>query len=180
MGFLKTLDILSALKGELAAIPFPGGLPEQKLFERVEFHENKRLREALTDMFILKQRVCIVVPAGDSYENTREGRGIRSALTQSFDLLIADRAWTRGGHEAVFGGAGNLGVLRMKDVVRDWFLGRPQLGLAFVCLTPEEGAHIEIADSDVKDSPGRECFVMHYSTPAGEAMLTPTVRYPVT
>lgn len=179
MPFIKTLAILTALKAELEQIPLPNGAPGEKLFERVDFHENKKLREALVDLVIVKQRVCIIVPSGDSYENIREARTTRSLMTQSFDLLIADRSYTKGGHEAVFGGAKNLGVIQMKDEVRDWFLAHPQLGLAFVCLTPEEGAHIEIADSDAKDSPGRECFVLHYSTPAGEAMLTPTVRYPI-
>lgn len=180
MPFIKTLDILARWKAELEAIPLPGGAPNAKLFERVDYHENKKLREALADLIIVKQRVCIIVPAGESYENTKEGRTVSSKQTQAFDLLIADRSYTKGGHEAVFGGAGNLGVLRMKDEVRDWFLTRPQLGLAFVCLTPEEAAHIEIADSDAKDSPGRECYVFHYTTPSGEAVLTPTQPYPLT
>ncbi|MES2692786.1 MAG: hypothetical protein V4773_04880 [Verrucomicrobiota bacterium] len=178
MTFIPTLSILSALKTELESIALPGGAPGEKLFERVDFHENKKLREALADLIIVKQRVCIVVPGGDSYENFREGRTTRSVLTQTFDLLIADRAWAKGGHEAVFGGARNLGVIRMKDTVRDHFVTRPQLGLPHVVLIPQEGAHIEIADSDAKDSPGRECFVLHYATPAGEALLVPTTVYP--
>lgn len=178
MSFVSTLSILAALKAELEAILLPGGAPGEKLFERVDFHENKKLREALADLVIVKQRVCIVVPGGDTYDNTREGRTVRSVLTQSFDLLVADRAWTKGGHEAVFGGTKNLGVLRMKDAVRDHLLAHPQLGLPYVVLTPQEGAHIEIADSDAKDSPGRECFVLSYSTPAGEATISPTRAYP--
>ncbi|MBI5693668.1 MAG: hypothetical protein HZC55_26625, partial [Verrucomicrobia bacterium] len=167
MSFVPTLQILFALKAELESLPLPEGAPGEKLFERVDFHENKKLREALADLLIVKQRVCIVVPGGDSYENFKEGRTVRSVCTQTFDLLIADRAWARGGHDAVFGGPSNLGVLAMKDAVRDHFVAHPQLGLPHVVLTPQEGAHIEIADSDAKDSPGRECFVLHYSTPAG-------------
>lgn len=178
MSFVPTLSILGALKAQLEGIALPGGGAGEKLFERVDFHENKKLREALADLVIIKQRVCIIVPGGDSYENVREGRTVRSSMTQTFDLLIADRAWTKGGHEAVFGGAKNVGVIKMKDTVRDHFLASPQLGLPYIVLTPQEGAHIEIADSDAKDSPGRECFVMNYSTPAGEATIKPTVAYP--
>lgn len=178
MSFVRTLDILNALKTQLETIALPGGAPGEKLFERVDFHENKKLREALADLVIIKQRVCIIVPGGDTYENFREGRSVRSVMTQTFDLLIADRAWTKGGHEAVFGGVKNVGVITMKDTVRDHFVADPQLGLPYVVLTPQEGAHIEIADSDAKDSPGRECFVMNYSTPAGEATLAPTRAFP--
>ncbi len=178
MSFVPTLQILAGLQRHLEAIPHPDGGEGAKLFERVDMHENKKLREALLDLTIIKQRVCIIVPGGDSYENFKEGRTVRSKLTQTFDLLIADRAWTKGGHEAVFGGAKNLGVLRMKDLVRDYFLEHPQLELPWVALTPEEGAHIEIADSDAKDSPGRECFVLNYSTPAGEAVIRPTQPWP--
>lgn len=178
MSFVRTIEILGKLQAHLQAIPLPGGAEGELLFERVDFHENKKLREALADLVIIKQRVCIIVPGGDSYENRREGRTVRSSCTQTFDLLIADRAWTRGGHEAVFGGLRNVGVLVMKDVVRDYFVAHPQLELPWVVLTPQEGAHIEIADSDAKDSPGRECFVLNYSTPAGEAVLAPTQPWP--
>lgn len=178
MSYVKTVEILTALKAQLEALPLPGTTAGEKLFERVDFHENKKLREALSDLVIVKQRVAIIVPGGDSYVNTKEARTVRSVRTSSFDLLLADRAWTKGGHEAVFGGAKNVGVLTMKDIVVDHFAENPQLGLPWVVLTPEQGAQIEIADSDVKDSPGRECYVINYSTPAGERVLKPTQLWP--
>ncbi len=178
MSFVKTLDILTKLQTALAALPLPGTITGEKLFERVDFHENKKLREALTDLIIVKQRVAIIVPGGDIYVNTREGRTVRSTRTSTFDLLIADRAWTKGGHEAVFGGPKNVGVITMKDLVVDHFAENPQLGLPWVVLTPEQAAQIEISDSDAKDSPGRECYVLNYSTPAGERTITPTAVWP--
>ncbi len=176
--FVKTTDILAALKTQLESLPLPGTTTGEKLFERVEFHENKKLREALQDLVIVKQRVAIIVPGGDSYANLKEGRSVRSVRTSTFDLLLADRAWTKGGHEAVFGGTKNVGVLTMKDLVVDHFIANPQLDLPWVVLTPTEGAQIEIADADVKDSPGRECFVLAYETPAGERTITPTKVWP--
>lgn len=178
MSFIRTASILAALKAALESIAHPADA-SVKLFERVDFHENKKLREALADLVVVKQRVAIIVPGGDSYTNTRQGRTILSERTSTFDLLIADRAWTKGGHEAVFGGPNNVGVLTMKDIVAEFLAARPQLGIAGVTLTPQEGAQIEIADSDVKDAPGRECFVMNYATPAGSTVITPTVPYPV-
>jgi hypothetical protein len=174
VSFVTTVSILAALKAQLESLPLPGTTTGEKLFERVDFHENKKLREALADLVIIKQRVAIIVPRGDSYENFREGRIIRSKRTSTFDLLFADRAWTKGGHEAVFGGPKNVGTLVMKDLVVDHFVANPQLDLPWVTLAPIDGAQIEIADPDVKDSPGRECYVLAYETPAGEATITPT------
>jgi hypothetical protein len=181
MPFVSTSSILAALKTQLEALPHSdpvkAGLGE-KLFERVDFHENKKLREALQDLVIVKQRVAIIVPGGQSFQNLKEGRTVRSVRSFSFDLLIADRAWTKGGRDAVFGGDNNIGVIRMAEDVVNHFIANPQLGLAYVVLQPQEGAEIEIADDQVKDSPGRECYVLNYSTPAGEETIKPTAAWP--
>lgn len=181
MPFVPALTILGKLRELLLAMPHPDQAMAdagEKLFERVEFHENKKLKEALADLTILKQRVAILVPGGDDYENKREGRAIRSTRSSTFDLLIADRAWTKGGHEAVFGGAKNVGVLTMQELVVNALCDNPQLGLAYVVLAPTGGAQITIADEDVKDSPGRECFVLNYETPSGERVINPTAPWP--
>lgn len=181
MPFVPTLSLLAALKAALLEIPHPGteqAAAGEKLFEAVIFHENKRLAEALRDLVVVKQRVAVIVPGGDSYVNTKEGRTVRSERFSSLDLLIADRAWTQGGHAAVFSGENNIGVLRMKDLVVAHLVARCQLGLPEVILQPTEGAHITLADEQVKDSPGRECFVLGYETPAGWETLTPTAPRP--
>ena len=177
MSFVRTLDLLAAVKAQLESLPHPDREGE-KLFEKVDFHENQKLREALSDLVIIKQRVAIIVPNGETYETFKEGRTRRHVRTASFDLLLADRAWTKGGHEAVFGGLKNVGVLLMKDLVIEHFIAHPQLGLPWVALEPVEAALIEIADADVKDSPGRECYVINYATPAGEAVSNPTQPWP--
>jgi len=181
MPYVDTLRLLGAVKTALEALPHPDPVQAAdgvKLFERVDFHENKKLREALRDLTIIKQRVAIIVPGGESFQNIKEGRTIRSVRACTFDLLIADRAWTKGGHEAVFGGDKNIGVLAMKDQVLNAFIENSQLGLPYVVLQPQDGAEIEIADDQVKDVPGRECYVLNYSTPAGEAVINPTAPWP--
>ena len=177
MPFVATITLLNALKTALEALPHTDAdkaLAGEKLFERVDFHENKKLREALSDLVIVKQRVAIIVPGGESFQNERQGRTVLSKRSTSFDLLIADRAWTKGGHEAVFGGANNIGVLRMAEAVVNALVAAPQLGLPYVVLQPQDGAQIEIADSELKDSPGRECYVLNYTTPAGEETIRAT------
>ncbi|QYM80287.1 hypothetical protein K0B96_06640 [Horticoccus luteus] len=174
MPFLATTDLLNAVKTALASIGLPGGQPEEKLFERVEFHENKRLKEALTQLVVTEQRVAIIVPGGHAFTNVKEGRTIRSMRRSTFDILIADRDWADNGQQAVFGGPDAIGVLTMGDLVVDHFAQNPQLGLAYVALQVEDGASITLADDEVKDSPGRECFVLAYSTPSGERVIRPT------
>ena len=177
MPFVPSLSILSALKAALVEIPHPT-LAGEPLFEVVDFHENKKLAEALKDLVTVKQRVAVIVPGGDLYENIKEGRTVRSVRTSTFDILAADRAWTKGGYAAVFGGEKNVGVLRMKDLVIAHLITRCQLGLPSVILQPNEAAFITLAEADVKDSPGRECLVVNYETPAGEETLAPTALRP--
>lgn len=177
MRFVTTFELLNALKARLAAMPLPDGAPGEKLFERVDFHMNKKLREVLKDLTIIKERVAIIVPAQESYENQRQGRTVLSSRTSGFDLLLADRAWTKGGHDAFFGGEKNVGVIAMKELVVEELAINCQLGLPYVCLQPQEGAEIEISDDEVKDVPGRQCYVLNYLTPAGVRRLEPTTAY---
>ena len=180
MPYVPTLSILTALQTFLAALPHPDAARAQagdKLFERVELHENKKLKEALKDLTVVKQRVALIVPGGDSYQNFREGRATRSVRTTALDVLVADRAWTKGGHEAVMGGANNVGVIRMKDLVTNALAESPQLGLPYVVLAPTDGAMITIANEDIKDTPGRECWVTAFETPAGEVTLYPLATW---
>lgn len=181
MAFVPTLSILNALKTFLAALPHPDeakAAAGEKLFERVELHENRKLKEALKDLTIIKQRVALIVPGGDSYQSVREGRATRCSRTTSLDILAADRAWTKGGHEAVMGGENNVGVIRMKDLVTAALVAECQLGLPYVVLTPTDGQMITVADEDVKDTPGRECWVAAFETPAGEETLYPLATWP--
>lgn len=179
MSFIPTLDLLTAVKLRLEALLLPGTTTGEKAFERVEFHVNKKLREALQAMIVTEQRVAMIVPGGHSFRNVPEGHNkVRSYRTSTFDILIADRDYAAQGHEAVFGGAEAIGVLTLADLVVDEFAERPQLGLPYVALQPEEGAEIAVADEDVKDSPGRECFVLAYSTPTGDRVIAATQPWP--
>jgi hypothetical protein len=168
---LKTMDLCAALKTALAAINHPT-LAGQKLFEVVEYHEDTNLGEALQQLIITKKRVCIIVPQGDRYQTERPGRTIVSTRTTSLDLVIADQAYTRGANDAAFGGANNLGVLRMKEIVLEALAASPQLGgLPWCALYPTEGAMLEISASDEKSAPGRQAWVQNYETPSGQIQM---------
>ncbi|MDR1284225.1 MAG: hypothetical protein LBK99_25915 [Opitutaceae bacterium] len=173
--YIATLDIMQAVKTALAKLRIdPADPASAPLFETIDMHINKNLKQALKNLLILDQRVCLIVPGGENFENVREGRTIRSEKDITFDLLIADRDWAEKGHDATFGGPDNIGILRMADRVVAHLLEKPQLGMAYVCLVPTAMRPIDVPADDVKDSPGRECYLINYETPAGSAILNPT------
>jgi hypothetical protein len=176
---LKTLDLFAALKTKLAAIAHPTLVAPTKLFEVVEYHEDKNLAEALQDLLIVKKRICLIVLAGDSYVNDKVGRAVRSTRTTSFDLVIADQAYTKGGQDAAFGGANNVGVVAMKDLVVATLAAAPQLtGLRWCMLSPTEGAMLSLAGDAQKQTPGRQAYVLNYETPSGELMMDNSTAWP--
>lgn len=169
---LETLTLCAGLKAALEAIAHPTADGE-KLFGAVLYHEDTNLAEALQDLVVMKQSVCIIVPQGDRYEQRKEGRSLVSTRLTNVDLVIADRAYTKGGQDAAFGGPKNVGVLKMKDLVVAALAENPQLGgLRFCALFPTEGAMLEISADDAKRTPGRQAFVQNYETPSGE-IITP-------
>lgn len=169
---LKTIDLCNALKTRLEAIDHPT-IIGAKLFEVVAFHEDKDLGEALQELIIIKKRVCLIVPSGDRWQHEREDRVIVSTRTTNLDLVLADQAYTKGGQEAAFGGANNVGVIVMKEIVTQHFAENPALtDLRWSLLMPVEGAMLEIAAAEASKAPGRQAFVLNYDTPSGQ-MITP-------
>ena len=166
---LLTLDLLAALKTHLSGILHPDQTtPGTKLFEVVEFYEDKNIAEALQDLIIVKKRVCLIVPAGDHFILAKEGRTQRSVRTTSIDLVMGDVAYVKGGKDAAFSGAGNVGVVAMKDIVLISLANNAQLsGLRWCGLYPTDGAFISLSADDEKKMPGRKIFAVNYETPSG-------------
>lgn len=175
---LETLDLCAALKTFITAIDHPT-LAGQKLFESVEFYPEKNLSDALQQLVIAKERVCLIVPSGDHYTQEKEGRTIRTTIWTSIDLVLADRAYLQKGQEAVFGGDKNVGVLAMKDLVLAAIGAQPQLtNLRWCALYPTGGALITLSDADEKKAPGRQAFALSYDTPAGQLITPITIAWP--
>ncbi len=176
---LKILDLLAALKTRLLALDHPT-LTGEKLFEVVAYHEDKNLAEALEELIITKSRVCLIVPAGDRFERRKEGRIINVDRYSSLDLVFADKAYTKGGQDAAFGGTKNVGVVAMADLVIEKLGETPQLtGLRWCSLEPTDGAFLTLAADEQKKATGRQAYVLNYETPSGELTLSPTAAWPV-
>lgn len=170
MSHIATLDLLTALKAFIAGITVEIAGEPAPLFERVELFDALETGTALRELLITKQRVCFIVPSGDDYENQRTGDVVTSTLIQEFDLIFADRVWTKG-TAGVFGGPTNIGTIPMKDLVRERLIGQA-LGFDGVALIPISGSFATIADDKAKDVPGRESYLMTWQTWAGEARVS--------
>ncbi|HZZ19349.1 MAG TPA: hypothetical protein VFE25_08270, partial [Opitutaceae bacterium] len=135
MAYIKTLDLLAALKTAITAIKSP--LDASKpLFASVAFYDSNELGKALSELVIATQSACIILPRGDTYLNKMEGRSTLSERTSEVELILVDRSYGKGSDEAKFGGEKNVGVVTMKELVLEAIAGNSTLGLSYVALRP--------------------------------------------
>jgi len=171
MSYLRTVTVLGVLKDFISAIRLDPDDPNNlaPLFEVVELHKNRSLAEAIHDLVILQKRICLIVPHTYHYKLSNISHTTVSVLSSKdieVDLLIADKAFTKGGQEAVFGGNDNLGVIELADRTIEAVIGQ-SLGFEFGGIIPMTAVPITVADPKAKDNPGRECCVQTIIIPAG-------------
>ncbi|HLP01675.1 MAG TPA: hypothetical protein VK163_06590 [Opitutaceae bacterium] len=159
MPLVSTVTIIEALRSHLTALPAIPAQPDgEKLFGRVGYFGANRLAEAMKSVFAIEQRVCFIVPGGDTHEGKVEGRHLLTKRTTRLALLIADRSLAD--RDAAL-----TGMLELKDRVVRELSEEPAAGL---CFEPGEGEAIVI---ESKDAPagtiGRECWLQWFSIPAG-------------
>lgn len=177
MAYIDTLTLLAGVKAALEALTIDkAGHPllGQPLFEKVEYFDTPETGTAMRQLLLTEGRVCFLVPSGDDYENVITGGVLISSCGQEFDLIFADRAWVEG-NDAVFGGGDNVGVIPMKDQVRRGLVGQ-NLGIDGVALVPLSGSFLTIKDAEAaKDTPGRESYLMTWTTWSGEERISVSV-----
>ena len=172
MAYLPFLTVLSALKTRLASLPLDPLHPEgDKLFENVAYYGANDLPQALTDLLVIQQRVCVIVPSRWMHKNERDRLLMISTRTIEADLFIADRAMTVRDQAALVGGAQNLGILAMADRVVVSLTGTPFTTPDFV-VEPQDGSPVVITQADKKNLPGREAWVQAVSILAGRVRST--------
>lgn len=164
MAYIETLTILQTLKAAVQRIPHPTAAPAP-LFQRVEFYDTEELGKALQELVISEQSVCLIIPRGDHYRNTKEGMSMLSERDTDFEFVLADRAFAQAGAAAKFGGPANVGVIVMKELLVKAIAVDCTLGLAFVALVPTTGAFVSLKDQE--RGPSREAWVQGMTTPTG-------------
>ena len=174
MAYLSFLTVLDALKTRLASLPLDpadASADPDKLFERVEYYGANDLPQALMDLLVIQQRVCVIVPASWDHQNERDRVMFKSVRTIHLDLYIADRAMTLRDQAALVGGAKNLGILAMADRVVTNLAGTIFATPNFV-VEPTLGTPVVISSAEKKNLPGREAFLQAVTILAGMIRAT--------
>ena len=171
MPFISTNALLTALKGKIAAIPLEA-YGDEPLIETVELYHNRDIGQAMADLLIFKQRVCLIVPTGWKHENNDQGSGVTSRRMLEVGLLIADRAYTKAGDPAAFGGDKNAGVFAMAEKVIDALLAVDLSG--YGSALPGDGDAALVSDAKKQPDTTRVAWVQQLLIPAGASAAVAT------
>lgn len=164
MSFHTTSAILAALKTRLEALPLDTAQPAgAKLFQLVSYYKASDIARAFADLYIAKDRICLLVPVAFRHVNDRDRLRMLTVRDLTVDLLIGDRAFDKGAMDA-FTGSG--GVIEMAERIVDGFIETP-LALADCAVEPEEGAPLLLTSDDKPNDPGRVCWVQTLRLRAG-------------
>jgi hypothetical protein len=167
MSFVPTLAVLDALKLRLSALEIENGV---LAFEKVETYPQPRLIQALQELRIFTNRVCLIIPDGDLYQNELRGRNLITRCLRRVILLLADRDFGRR-RNASTGDENTFGVLRLGDAAIDSLTGE-SLDLANVRVRPALSQPLLIAGKDRDESIGREAWMIHLEILAGVVKTT--------
>lgn len=164
MSFHSTSSIIVALKSRLEALPLDPQAPSgEKLFQLVAYYKASDMARAFADLYIAKDRVCLIVPVGFRHSNDRDRLMLKSVRELTVDLLIGDRAFDKGAMGAF---TGTAGVLEMAERIIDDFFATP-LALVDCQPEPEEGAPLLLSSDDKPNDPGRVCWIQTLRLRAG-------------
>jgi hypothetical protein len=169
MPFINTLDIIKAMQTALTALQLPGaysavaGYPNA--FQSTGLYPNADFIQALEDLYNYDDRVCLIVPAGDTHDDSTQGTNLFSRRTTSIQLLIGDQDFSKS-QAQTFGGPSAVGVVALKDLVINSLFGS-NLGISGIALTPENGEPLHISFKEKQQAPDRDCWQQTFKTPAG-------------
>lgn len=165
MSLVKTIDVLNAVKAYIAALQLED--ESGPLFDHVQLYDTTELDEAFADLLVRKDRVCLIVPFGDSYNNVVKTNTLRCEGEYTIAFLLADKD-TRNGQKAVFGNGDNLGTIGLKDRLVEELTGN-NFNIKRVALLPIEGDTLEISEDKPKgkQSHTRKGWIHIFKTPSG-------------
>ncbi len=167
MTFLDPITWLTTLVSCLKELKQSDNLTP--VFEEVKLYDSTQMEEALRDLTLRKNRLCLVVPQEDSFDNKLEGRTVVSDAGYRVSLLIADRDY-RSGQRAAFGDSESPGTIGMKHLVLKALVGQ-SLGLPFVVMHPIEGDTILVSNKG-QETKTRKAYLLTFQTPAGRIQTT--------
>ena len=174
MAFIRTTVLIALFKARLESLKIDPAKPaaeDNRLFQRVGIFGANQLEEALKATFASEQRVAFIVPAGDTHATDRDRTVIWSQRRTRLVLLIADRALDKAKPDALVGGAKNLGILEMKDLVIEDLFANPFNDPPDLAFEPGEGEPLMLQGADKTAGAGnlgRECWAQQLIAYAGQ------------
>lgn len=166
--FTTTASILKALKTELESLPFVDS--SERLFQAVEIYDAPDLLEAIQDLHLYDDRVCLVVASDEQAQSlSQDDSSSRYEIIeriQRINLVMADRAFSDGtagliGDETK---ENSLGVIGLKDRTIELITGK-NLNLSYVSLIPDGGGPHNSWDE--KRNSERKAWIARFRTSTG-------------
>ncbi|HWD20513.1 MAG TPA: hypothetical protein VHB20_14670 [Verrucomicrobiae bacterium] len=176
--FLPTIAIMTAVQTWMkAAVLTPASAPNPavNLVEDCQFYSSPDLVRAFQELKSFKNRICLIIPSYDHYQETREGNSLKIHCVRQFTLLLCDR--DVGNRQKASTGdpadPAHPGVLAMKDYVENNLIALNFDFLpALLVLHPLEGQPFKLVDKDRTDLAGRLGWLMTWQADAGDRVFT--------
>lgn len=148
---IASKTVVDALAGRIRDMEDARG---DLLFQTVESYQRADLREALLKLVAVRDRVCVLVPAGITYESRGEGPSLIVGKSIEVLVMVADRDLADR-RAAALGSDDITGAMAMAEKIAEELMGH-DLGTRGVWVEPGEGEPILISSDDQKAMGGRE------------------------
>jgi hypothetical protein len=171
MAFVRTTKLIALFEERLKSLKIEGSA--EPLFQRVGVFGANQLVAAMRATFASENRVCFIVPGGDTHANSQpDVLMVHSKRNTRIALLIADKAFDQKSTAALIGGPDNVGILELKDQLIENLTTVP-MTLADVAFVPSEGEPMLIEPEHKNaGTAGRECWLQWFTTYAGSEVIS--------
>ncbi len=160
-----TVEVLNALQAHLSAVQYAGS----PAFDQVELYDLADLAQAIKDLLLVKNRICLVVLDSESWEPERKGQQLICRQAREVTLLVADRHWASS-RVALLGNVQTAGVLGLKDALLPELTG---LITAKVFAQPGLGELMKVSDGKQHRIAWRQPFTLIGGSLAADIGIQP-------
>ncbi len=160
----STRTVLEAVKAALAALTITVGNKTPKAFGTVEIFDLADWDTALQTLVTTEDRICLVLWAGDAFENQREISILTTRRITKIELLVSDFR-IDSGVAAQIGDDSQPGVAGLVDAVLASLTGvilDVAGGKDAVALVPVGMERLTITDQDKQETPGRHVISLTF------------------
>ena len=173
-----TKDALDAIVTKLKALQWdPAGAdPPENAFQRVELFDDLDLVEAFKRLLITESRIALVIFSDEPFTTEKNGRQLIIHRQHKLWIVFTDRVVGKR-MDALLGGAGNPGLLVLRDLILPSIVGLTLSTPQKIYCTPIDGALLRVEDVDRK-SPGRLAYSLEVQLDGGY-LIADTGRSPI-